>query len=75
MRATFVLHNGAIVEADVKSIRRTSNPVTSETTGFEWTHGRRGAEADELFYIRVEQVDAVIVHQAYVDHDVPDEGE
>lgn len=63
MRATFILHNGVTFDVDVASLTRTTNKVTNETTGFEWEHGRRGSEADRLFYIRVEQVDAVVVHR------------
>ncbi len=72
MRATFYLHNGAVVEADVTDLHRTDNKLTNELTGFEWKHGRRGNEADRLFFIRVAEVDAVVVHRDDLAVDDPD---
>lgn len=61
MRATFYLHlhNGAVFGVDVEKISRTTRAVTEETTGFSWTS--KGPGTDELFYIRVEQVDAITI--------------
>lgn len=73
MRATFYLHNRVAVEADVTELHRTTNKLTNELTGFEWKHGRRGNEADRLFFIRVAEVDAVIVHRDDLDVDDPDD--
>lgn len=60
MRASIYLRTGQIVEVGVESITKVKNPM-GELAGFKWENVPAGPDARELFYLNVDQVDAVVV--------------
>lgn len=70
MRATFYLHNGATFTVDVDRITRVTNNITKETTEFKWVHVTEGV-TDDLFFVKVEEVDAIVVRDTDAQQALP----
>lgn len=65
MRASIYLRTGLIVEVDLESITKVKRPVSGELAGFKWENAPQDPDLNlsELFYLNVNQVDAVVLRE------------
>lgn len=59
-KTSIYLKSGQLIETNVKVTKATRGTVTNELTGLTWENG----DAEQLMYIRLDDVSAVVSHQA-----------